>query len=105
MNCNHKCKCGVIEGERRQQRRKHQAPSALATFPLSFGKYRNVPLSQIPTDYLRWMVRTESIPDADRWAAGQYLRAVAGPCQRRPAHPQETTTPAAGTVVGAESND
>jgi len=63
----------------RRQRRKHRAPSALATFPLSFGRYRNVPLSKIPTDYLRWMVRTDSVPDVDRWAAERYLQAVARP--------------------------
>jgi uncharacterized protein (DUF3820 family) len=89
---------------RRQQRREHQAPSALADFPLAFGKYRNVPLSKIPTSYLRWMERTEGVPDADRWVAGQYLRAVAQRRRRRPGRrrgpgqPQETTTPALGSA-------
>jgi uncharacterized protein (DUF3820 family) len=100
----------TLSGHHRQ-RRKHQAPSALATFPLSFGRYRDVPLSKIPTSYLRWMVRTESIPDVDRWAVQQYLQAVATPRRHRrgrrqePGHRQETTTPAGGTVGAAKSNN
>ena len=87
-----------------RQRRKHGAPSALSTFPLSFGRYRNVPLSRIPAAYLRWLVTAENIPDGDRWAAERYLEAVATRRRRRPGrrHPpgrlQESTTPTAGTV-------
>lgn len=59
---------------RRRQRRKHRTRSMLATFPLSFGRYRNVPLSQIPRTYLRWMLTAKGVPDADRWAVGRYLQ-------------------------------
>ena len=38
---------------RRQQRPTYRAPSALATFCLAFGRYRNRPLEQIPRSYLR----------------------------------------------------
>jgi hypothetical protein len=95
---------------RGQQRRERQAPSALATFPLSFGRYRNVPLARIPPSYLRWML-TADVPDVDRWAVERYLQAVAPPRQRRPGrhqtlgHLPKTTTLAAGTVGGVESND
>ena len=44
---------------RRRQRREHRAASALATFPLSFGKYRNVPLARFPDRILRWMLTAE----------------------------------------------
>lgn len=67
---------------RRKQRRKPRAPSALQSFPLSFGKYRNVAIAQIPRSYLRWMAQADNVPDADRWAAEQFLRAVAGPGRR-----------------------
>jgi uncharacterized protein (DUF3820 family) len=79
----------------RQQRR---VLSVLSAFPLSFGKFCGKPLSCVPASYLRWMLTAESIPDADRWAAGQFLEAVGSSRRRRPGRRQETTTPAAGTV-------
>jgi hypothetical protein len=87
----------TLSGHHRQ-RRKHQAPSALATFCLAFGKYRNVPLAKIPRSYLRWML-TANVPDADRWAAERYLQAVAPPRRHRPGRRQETTTPVSGTTA------
>jgi uncharacterized protein (DUF3820 family) len=90
-----------IPSGRRRQRRKDRARSALATFCLAFGKYRNVPLAKVPTDYLLWMVRTEGVPAADRWAAGQYLRAVRRHRRQGPGRPREATTPAAGATAPA----
>ncbi len=66
----------------RRQRREVAASSALCSFPLSFGRYRDVALAQIPRSYLRWMLQADNVPDADRWAAEQFLRAVAGPRRR-----------------------
>jgi uncharacterized protein (DUF3820 family) len=67
----------------RRQRREHWAASALATFPLSFGRYRNKPLAEIPQSYLRWAL-TANVPDADRWAVQQFLQTTAMPRRRRP---------------------
>jgi hypothetical protein len=49
---------------------------------LSFGRYRNVALLDVPRSYLAWIVRTDGIPAADRWAAEQFLAATS-PRRRR----------------------
>jgi hypothetical protein len=41
-----------------------------------------VTIAQIPRSYLRWMLQADNVPDADRWAAEQFLQAVAGPRRR-----------------------
>ena len=76
----------------RCRRKCNRAASALATFPLSFGKYCNVPLARIPRSYLRWMLRV-NVPDTDRWAVGRYLQEVAGPRQHRPGRHQNQRIP------------
>ena len=82
----------------RRQRRKHRERSALAGFSLSFGRYRNTPLCEVPAEYLRWVLMAENVPDADRWVVEQFLQTVVRPRQRGPGRCQETPTPAAGTV-------
>jgi hypothetical protein len=49
-------------------------------------------LSAVPTSYLRWMLTANSIPDADRWAADQFLRAVGSRRGHRPGRRQKTPT-------------
>ena len=58
----------------RRRRQRKVRTAALATFPLSFGRYRNVPLRRIPADYLRWLLSAENIPPADKWAVEQFLK-------------------------------
>ena len=69
--------CRPAQNKRGRCRRKHRA-SDLATFPLSFGRYRNWPMESVPIDYLHWMLTAKHTPIADRWAAERYLQAVAG---------------------------
>lgn len=81
----------------RWQRRRRKAKLTLCRFPLSFGRYRNLPLSKVPVDYLHWMLTAENTPYADRWAAKQYLDLVTE-SRRRPGRPQESTTPTVAPV-------
>lgn len=60
----------------KRSRQNRRDTKTIASFPLSFGRFRNKPLSQVPIYYLRWLVGAESVPDADRWAVTRYLQNV-----------------------------
>jgi uncharacterized protein (DUF3820 family) len=95
-----------ILSARWRQRPKRDVISALATFPLSFGRYRNVPLARIPASYLRWLVKAENVPEADRWAALRYLKAIPAPRGRRSERRHSSgriqkTTASSAAAIGA----
>ena len=69
---------------RRRQRGNRPEYNALCAFPLSFGCYRDVPLSSVPKSYLHWVLIAEGIPDDDRWAVEQYLQTVEAHRRGRP---------------------